>query len=182
MAFPTFTSGDVLTATDMNAVGLWLVKTQSVGTGVSTVEVTNAFSSTYRNYYVTWTGGTLNAADNIAVYMGNATLASGYYGARVAANPSGTSLLAGDNNANSWNNAAAGHTAGATCEFWFFNPNIADETFFRSTFWKINTADPIFGDYTGFLNNTTQYTSFTLDPGDATTMSGGTIRVYGYRN
>jgi len=49
MTYPSFTSGDILTAADMNAVGLWLVKTQTVGTAVSSVQVTGAFSSTYDN-------------------------------------------------------------------------------------------------------------------------------------
>jgi len=181
MTFPAFSAGDILNASDMNAVGLWLVKTQVVGSGVSSVAVTSAFSSDYDNYYVTWTGGTLSAASTIAVYMGSAT-GSGYYGARVGANPSATALQAGDNNVASWANAAAGHTAGAVCEFWFYNPNKADETFFRSSYFQINTGAPEFGYYAGFVNNTTSYTEFGLDPAGATTMTGGTIRVYGYRN
>jgi hypothetical protein len=37
---PDFSSGAVLTAAQMNSVGLWLVKTQTVGTAVSSVAVT----------------------------------------------------------------------------------------------------------------------------------------------
>jgi hypothetical protein len=37
---PDFSSGAVLTAAQMNSVGLWLVKTQTVGTTVSSVAVT----------------------------------------------------------------------------------------------------------------------------------------------
>jgi hypothetical protein len=33
----------------------------------------------------------------------------------------------------------------------------------------------------GFLNNTTSYTAFTFTPSSGT-LTGGTIRVYGYRN
>ena len=33
----------------------------------------------------------------------------------------------------------------------------------------------------GYLNDTTQYTAFTLTPGSGT-LTGGTIRVYGYQN
>ncbi len=49
MTYPSFSAGDILTAADMNAVGLWLVKTQTVGTAVASVTVTDAFSSTYDN-------------------------------------------------------------------------------------------------------------------------------------
>jgi len=33
----------------------------------------------------------------------------------------------------------------------------------------------------GYVNNTTQYTAFTISPSSGT-LTGGTIRVYGYRN
>jgi hypothetical protein len=34
----------------------------------------------------------------------------------------------------------------------------------------------------GYLANTTSYTAFTLIVGNTVSISGGTIRVYGYRN
>jgi len=68
MSFPSFASGEVLTAADMNAVGLWLVKTQTVGTGVPSVVVTDAFSANYDNYLVTISGIKTAAAANIASF------------------------------------------------------------------------------------------------------------------
>jgi len=51
MSFPSFATGEVLTAADMNAVGLW--KTAAVTfSGSSGVEVQNCFSSNYTNYKV----------------------------------------------------------------------------------------------------------------------------------
>jgi hypothetical protein len=50
MTYP-WASGEVLTAADLNAyAGLILVKTQTIGTAVSSVTVTGAFSSTFQNY------------------------------------------------------------------------------------------------------------------------------------
>jgi len=46
MTFPVFASGDVLNASDMNGVGLWLVKTQAVGSGVASVTVTGHLAPT----------------------------------------------------------------------------------------------------------------------------------------
>lgn len=162
--------------------GLVLVKTQTIGTAVASVTVSNAFSSTYDNYYCTYTGGVTSAAAVIAIYMGDAALANSYYGAVVSANPSGTSLITGNNNVGQWTSAAAGHTAGVSLQLWFSSPNRADETFFQSMYAQTDLGQPQFGTYTGFLNNTTQYTSFTIDPAGAVTLTGGTIRVYGYRN
>jgi hypothetical protein len=37
------------------------------------------------------------------------------------------------------------------------------------------------GTVSGMLNNTTSYTAFTITPSSGT-MTGGTVRVYGYAN
>lgn len=65
MTYPSFNTGDILTASDMNAVGLWRVTPTSVaGTGVTlsgaavnftasaTVSINGCFSSTYDSYFV----------------------------------------------------------------------------------------------------------------------------------
>ena len=52
MTFPVFASGDVLNASDMNAVGLWLVNTTTFS-AVSSQSFNNVFSSNYTNYMVT---------------------------------------------------------------------------------------------------------------------------------
>ena len=57
MAIKTFTTGEVLTAADTNTYlansGLVYVKSQTIGSAVSSVNVTSAFSSTYDNYVIT---------------------------------------------------------------------------------------------------------------------------------
>ena len=64
---PTYTAGEILTSADMNDVstlgnyqGLFHIKTQTIGTAVSSVTVTGAFSSDFDNYLITVTGGTFN--------------------------------------------------------------------------------------------------------------------------
>ena len=56
MAVKTFTTGEVLTASDTNTYlnngGLVYISGTTVGTGVSSVTVSSAFSSTYDNYRV----------------------------------------------------------------------------------------------------------------------------------
>ena len=53
MTYPTFASGDVLTASDMNAVGLWLINETIVTGGTATsISFNNVFSSSYANYHI----------------------------------------------------------------------------------------------------------------------------------
>ena len=49
MTFPVFSAGEVLRAQDMNAVGLWLVKTQTFSAQTN-CDVTACFSADYENY------------------------------------------------------------------------------------------------------------------------------------
>lgn len=50
MSYPSFNSGDVLTATDMNAVGLWKITSVTM-TNASTT-ISNCFTSDFTNYRV----------------------------------------------------------------------------------------------------------------------------------
>ena len=51
MTFPVFASGDVLNASDMNAVGLWKLSTTTFS-AVSSVSINNVFTSDYVNYKI----------------------------------------------------------------------------------------------------------------------------------
>ena len=181
MPFPTFASGDVLNASDMNAVGLWLVKTQTVGTGVASVTVTDAFSSTYDNYRVTWTGGTLSASTVVEVYMGAAAAGTAYQSARISATTGGVANTVGQANGDRWLYGGFGSTTFSIVAFDLYGPQAARRTGFYAQYYEF-AAGSAFGTTIGILDNTTQYTSFTLDGNGAVTLTGGTIRVYGYRN
>jgi len=60
------------------------------------------------------------------------------------------------------------------------NPFLSKQTLFSTTFGVART-DAYLLNVAGYLANTTSYTGFTITAG-AGTMTGGTIRVYGYRN
>ena len=178
MSFPSFSTGEVLTAADMNAVGLWLVKTQTVGTGVSSVNVTGAFSADYANYRITWTGGTMSAATNVRMVLGAA--ATGYYATLIYAvytTAGGALANVPDNNAVRWNYVGTGNTNWASVRMDLYNPQATTRTIYSCQYADGTSA----GMNNGYLDNATSYTDFTLSPGSGT-MTGGTIRVYGYRN
>lgn len=49
MTYPVFANGDALPASDMNAIGLWLIETKNV-TSTGILDFTNVFSSDYSGY------------------------------------------------------------------------------------------------------------------------------------
>ena len=179
MTFPSFNSGDILTATDMNSVGLWLVKTQIVGTAVSSVTVTDAFSSNYDNYRIIYTGGTASVDNDLKLTLGAS--ATGYY-AGFAYVPYGTGVVTGiaNNNATSWANIGSQRTVRNSLDVDLFGPYQTIQTGMTARYFGI-TAGAVGGSMGGFHNATTQHTAFTITCTSGN-ITGGTIRVYGYRN
>ncbi len=182
MTYPSFASGDVLTAADMNAVGLWLVKTQTVGTAVASVTVTDAFSSTYDNYRIIYTGGAASASCTLSLQfgIGGTMTTTNYYGAAAYANLGAAAWqLAINNPGSQCDNVGNGNTTSAYLMTDVLMPNLAEQT---SIFGPYVLSDfGRFGLHSFAQLSTTQFTSFKITP-SAGTLTGGTIRVYGYRN
>ena len=175
---PDFTVGQVLTAAQMNAVGLWLVKTQTIGSAVSTVTVTNAFSADYDNYLISVQGGT--ASTNGAMSMQLGATATGYYGTGLYIQIGGVFASYQDANTAGWASCVYFSTTNLSGRVLINSPFLSKNTTFEATALQSNTSG-FFNNARGFLNNTTSYTDFKLTT-TAGTVTGGTIRVYGYRN
>lgn len=180
MTFPVFASGDVLNASDMNAVGLWLVKTQTVGTGVSSVTVTGAFSADYDNYRIVYDGGA--SSTNASLHMTLGSTATGYHYALVynqynAATPLGLASAVGT----FFSDCGRASTNTNNLVVDIFSPFLSARTGIRTGCVDYSGAAGYVIQGGGMLNNTTSYTAFTITIA-AGTMTGGTIRVYGYRN
>lgn len=180
MTYPVFSTGDVFYASDANAVGLWLVKTQTVGSGVTSVTVSSAFSSNYDSYVVNYAGGLSSAAAALRIAF-NVDTANNYYS-------NGQYQTAGIATVNAVTFGAV--TGLITCGYTdtgdfsmnmtINNPNKALNTSFVNQFTALGGASRV-----GFINGwsiaTGANTGFTLSPSTGT-ITGGTIRVYGYRN
>jgi len=173
MSFPVFASGDVLNASDMNGVGLWLVKSQTVGTGVSSVTVTGAFSADYDNYLITYNGGTQSVDAAMSMQLGSAT--TQYFGSVIFGNYAANTVLGvGDNNTASFSYSGGG--LNGACHIIVQNPFLSTQTEITA---RVRYAT-VYGIYTGHKVDSTSYTSFKLN--SFGTLTGGTISVYGYRN
>jgi hypothetical protein len=176
--------GDAIDATvfGLGSAGLTLIKSQTIGTAVSSVNVTSAFSSTYDNYRIIVSGGTASTNTFGRLQLGSTT--TGYYSSLVyAAYDSPTAVNnANNNNGANFNYAGYGNTNGIMFNIDLISPNLAKNTFFASRYVESNTSGSIAtGAGNGFVNNTTQYTDFTLSPNSGT-YTGGTIKVYGFKN
>jgi hypothetical protein len=179
MAIKTFTSGEVLTAANTNDYlansGLVYVTSATVGTGVSSVAVANCFSATYDNYLVTYSGATTATGQCLQVQLGSTV--TGYYGTMIYAGYA-TGIVASvvDNNATNWTHCTGGVNAFTNFQGTIMRPFAAATTSITTVYQDGANA----GHKSGWLNNSTSYTGFTLIAAGVT-ITGGTITVYGYR-
>ena len=183
MPLTTYTAGEVLTAASLNAnfsfaaggAGLTLISATTVGTTVSSVTVSSAFSATYDNYKVTYTGGVASTAVDLGITLGATT--ANYYFSFGYIPYGGAMAVVTVNNGAGWLYAGGANTALTFINCDIFRPFAADETLITSN--GANASNANFAG--GYLNNTTSYTAFTITPSSGT-LTGGTIRVYGYKN
>jgi hypothetical protein len=178
MPVPDFSPGEILTAGAMDSIGLWLVKTQTVGTGAVSIPVASAFNADFENYRITLNGGTGGATTIRLSLTGSG--AGNYYAGYLSASYTSVSGVLGDNNSNTFTFAGGSRASGAFMSVDLFNPFLAVRTGFaiNGRVDADTSGGMVIG--SGYHNLANSYTGFTLtlDTG----MTGGTIRVYGYRN
>jgi hypothetical protein len=162
----------------LGASGLTLVSATTVGTAVSSVTVSNCFSSTYDNYKITLVGGT--ASTNLGLRMTLGASTASYYTAGITS-AWGSSTLGAftGNNIAYWDSVGYGEgSANAVMNMEIQGPNIANLTYAQTTHWRQSGA---LGQGMYFHNVAAAYTGFTITTSTGT-LTGGTIRVYGYAN
>jgi hypothetical protein len=150
----------------------------TIGTSNTSVTVSSAFSATYDIYQIIIDGGICNTNTSFNLQLGTAT--SGYYYAShysqyAAPTPLGLSSTTGA----SFVEAGRCSTSGNNINCYLYNPFASQKTGFRSQSTDYETSG-FFVTTSGFLNDTNSYTSFIIKP-SAGTITGGTVRVYGYR-
>lgn len=154
----------------------------TVGSAVSTIDVYGAFSSTYDNYHVVYSGGAGSSTHTLLLQFGiGATITNiNYFGGAGFINVgAGTWQVLTDNGTSSANYAGGGGTNVTTMSLDVLMPNLAENTYFYGQFQQ----DPNgrFGQCSYAQLGSTQFTSFRITPSTGT-LTGGTVRVYGYRN
>ena len=171
---PDFTAGQILTAAQMNAVGLWLVKSQTIGSGVSSVAVTGAFSADFDNYLIQIYGSDSSALNNVvSLQLNNSTgstyASSSFYIIHGGATGSNTGT------SNSFRIAWGGDVSDTNASITLYCPFLVRRT--GMTAQCTNASLTAFNG--GTDTNAVSNTGFTITTG-VDTLTGGTINVYGY--
>jgi hypothetical protein len=174
---PVFSTAQVLTAAQMNAVGMWLVKTVTIGSGVTSVPVTNCFSSDFTNYRIV-VNTSMSASGNSAFITLNNSAGTTYFGG-------------GQFQAYSTTTNTGASFPGVSDGFWcgisgpnftmtadILRPNLAQAT----GFFGLSSESTYSNTVRGLDSNAASSVSMTLTQVGGVTMTGGQIRVYGYRD
>ena len=154
--------------------GLRLIKKLTIGTTVSSVSVTGAFSSTYDNYLIMVSSGVGSTTAYMTLQLGSATTA--YYSGLTATLYSGATGFTASTN----NGANFGQAGWVSADFIslgvdLLNPFLTKKTLIKGAFAGTSVA----GSMGGVHDSATSFTAFTLAPSSGT-LTGGTIYVYGY--
>lgn len=160
--------------------GLQLIKTQTIGSGVSSVTVTDAFSSTYDNYQITVAGGATNGGDyGLNMRLGSTTTGYHYYGQYSNFANTFTNAI-NSAGGSEWGAVGITTTNNLMANIFVSSPFLTKATFFHCDYIYNNPSGGR-ANMAGYLNDSNSYTAFTLFI-NTSSMTGGTIRVYGYRN
>ncbi len=176
---PDFTTGAVLTAAQMNAVGLWLVKTQTFTTQTN-VDVTSVFTSDYENYIAI-----VRLASSLTGNYNNVQLLNG--STPKTTNYSRSGVLANTSNVISSDSSGTGQTSWR----WGLQSTVAiygTMTFFRpfSTSPSGYKADALYEGnqimHAGVQTESYSATGFRIFADAGASTYTGTVSVYGYNN
>ena len=175
MGYPLFTTGDVLNASDMNAVGLWLVNSGTL-TGTSTI-ASNCFSSNFTNYRLvvrvfSASGGEVYVKLRNSGGTNSANYDWGLYG---VLNPGGAGTYAANNNPY----IPCGGYNQSVVTMDIFSPNEVTPTWFTAQYGFDLSGTYHFRNYAGRHTPSTAYTSLDFQSGSSMT---GKYYIYGYRN
>jgi hypothetical protein len=153
--------------------GLTLIKSQSIGSGVPTIVVSDVFSAAYDNYKIIVNGGTGTAAF-LGLQLGAVT--TGYSQTIISLSYAGVNNNGFTSNVSNFQVAVRSTADFLSGNFELTNPFLTARTFITG----MDVTSGAAGVFNGFQNSNTSFTGFTLiaNTGNVT---GGTITVYGYR-
>jgi hypothetical protein len=185
MAIKTFTDLTTLPASDINTylanAGLVFVKQVTIGTNVSVIPVTDAFSSTYDNYRIIVSNYTSNVngfplnfqfEDNSGNPITTNYWASGYF---MSVGTGVSTLSPLSHSPGSWEVGRCSTGVTLSTSFDVMSPFLA-----QASYSSVNASGSDFaGQWALQHRSATSFTRFRITMGGQ--LSGGFIRVYGYR-
>lgn len=157
--------------------GLVRISTTTATSG-GTVAITNVFSSTYKSYLIVIDDMLTNTGGASFTMTLGSTATGYYYGGTTVGYSSGATVNVNGSNTTSWLLGQCDNTLKGGAIVQLTNPNIASATSFTAMGTDPRTAEST-KFVQGFVNNSTQYTDFTVACG-ARTFASISIKVYGY--
>ena len=162
--------------------GLVYVTSATIGTGVSSVVLTNCFNSTYENYRLV-VNITSNSSSNSSLTLrmrdsGGTDSTSNYFFGFIYAIPSTGAVSSAGNTSGSYYDYAVNclGTSGGGASIDILKPFLAQVTVFTGG----SPRGDLVGSTSGYHNVGSSYVSLSLTSGGGT-VTGGTVAVYGYR-
>lgn len=159
--------------------GLVYVMSQNIGTAVASVTVSNCFSSTYDNYFITMSNGAVVSSYgaylrfSLAGVTTNLWYGAGYY------MQNATGLFGFNNAGTAYGYAGIGDTGSYGFKIDIQSPFLTKQKDLMVQYIGGGTST-YSGIYNAHCNSSASCASFTITP-DSGTLTGGTITVYGYR-
>jgi hypothetical protein len=172
-------AGQILTSAYVNDninSGLVYVGTYSATSGTSLV-CAAAFSSTYDNYRIVASGIRTTGDAGVSFQLGSTT--TGYYAGYARVSSAGAFLGSFNSNTANWDGYAVS-TAGQSGSFSvdMYSPFLTERTTFTGNGTDPRATANMPSGMSGYLNNSTSYTAFTILGGTFTNI---VVQVYGYR-
>jgi len=168
--------GDAIDATvfGLGGSGLTLVSATTIGTAVSSVNVTSAFSATYDNYKIVIAGGASTGLLTIGLRLGASS--TQYWSGRAGVIfTTAAAQNVAENNTGIWANVGNARTSGLSANIELNSPFLARPTYISAPVAGTSAA----GVTVGVHDVWTSYTDFTISLSSGS-LTGGTIYVYGY--
>jgi len=164
-------------AVTASASGLNLISTTTIGTTVSSVTISNAFSATYDNYRIIISGGAASTSNLLRLNYGADV--TNYYWATNANAWTQAAVYAGGANV-AFAVVGSGETNGLNGTFDVIQPftNVKTTTVGAYSVMATGGAQTSSG---SFHNSASSFSAFTITPSTGT-LTGGTIKIYGYSN
>jgi len=154
MPVPDFSPGEILTAGAMDSIGMWLVKTVTVGSGVTSIPVTDAFSASYDHYKIVYIGGVATGQNDILVQLGSTNTGYAHSVITTTWSTSPTLITAGDGNTSSWARAGLVEPDNCYLNLEISNPFNAKRTIAWGAFVGSNSGR-VGGSFSVYLADTT---------------------------
>lgn len=185
MPVPVFTSGEVLTAANMNKVGMWRIQSQTFTSQIQ-IDFLNVFTSNFMSYRIIFDQITASAAGEFQLRVRDASgvIATNNYLTQrieaVATTITGVGTGAVSAFLPTYTAASSTAAAGASGYIDVHRPQVNDYTRLTGKFARTNSTGDLYDQtFSGFFNLTTVLTGFSIiRPGTATI--SGSVSVYGF--